>query len=772
MGLSAMLMLAVLTAPAPPTAHPFLLVTREMYPALEARSAGTPWKEMKASALADCAALAWSPEGTKVSAKSYLMTAVISSCALSYILDEPNRPAYAAKIRDNLMRWSELHENRDAPNAWDYNVPGGSAFFNSVLALDIIHDYLTADEIAAIEAELQTVADWFRSDGSGWIPNQFGVLGVWALYRGDDADLQIQIAKYRDGLLNHFTNEGVPPEGPGYAASRFEGNNERDAKTHFMDVLEFNGLDHYYDEPSLARFYEWLYGYNDTPFSRHVSIGDTSAHVEGMRNDGAAMGRTHRISETAAEFAAWRNAGAPFPGRLIHYLLMDEPLPAPATPRSRVFPDCAAAFLENPVNADSIYAMLWSCTKSEPHTHKETNAVYLGAYGEHVVRNSGYAGGGKGALGYDYGWINMTAESGNTVRIDGADHDLYKKGTGITEWLVTGLGFDYASADSGTALPNGRHTRNLVFVHPSSVPGYAVLFDEANADRDGAEMAMDLHPNADNATEVSGGAEYLFEIGPRKTGGHDVALTVFYGTPPDGVEIKDGVLAEFYDQSIIGKYVEARFLADGRKKSFVTVLFPSDETHPKAQMSRIEGKGFSGASIDSGGGIIDVAAESHATGLVPVEFATFQGRAALWRKTGGTLTFYFVRVGKTFDDGETPRTGFESSRAVSIFLKGTKGTVVSEGATLTLHYPRVSAARIDGGEANVVKRGNGWLTVDLPAGSHELSFETGGTPEPPDAGSIDTGTPADTGAPTTDAAQSTETESSGCSCATVSTPSR
>ncbi|MBI5524787.1 MAG: hypothetical protein HY897_00480 [Deltaproteobacteria bacterium] len=747
--------------------HPFLIVRSEMYPSLQARAVSSPWKEMKESALADCAALAWSPEGAKTSAKSYLMTAVISSCALAYIFDEPNRPACAAKIRDNLMRWSELHQNRDAANAWEYNVPGGSAFFNSALALDIIHDDLNADERAAIEAELQVVADWFRAEGSGWVPNQFGVLGIWALYRGDEAELAVRIEQYREGLLNHFPDEGVPPEGPGYAASRFEGNNERDAKTHFMDVLEFTGRDRYYAEPKLARFYEWLYGYNDTPFGRHMSIGDTSAHVEGMRNDGAAMGRAHVFSETAARYAAWRNGGAPFPGRLLHYVLMDQPLPAPATPQSRVFSDCAAAFVEGTVNPESMYTLLWSCTKSESHTHKEVNGVYLAAYGEHVLRNSGYNGGGKGALGYDYGWINMTAESGNTLRIDDTDHDLYKKGAGIVEWLVTGLGLDYASADSGTALPNGKHVRNMVFVHPSTVPGYVVLFDEVNADREGTEIAMDLHPNADNATEVSAGTEYLSEISPRKTGVHEVFLSTFFGTAPESVEIKDGVLAEFYDQSIVGKYIEARFAAEGRRKNFVTVLFPSDETHAKAAMTRKEGDGFSGVSIDLGGGIIDFAAESHASGTVSIDSATLRGRAALWRRIAGALSFYSARMGTAFDNGETPRTGFESSRDVSIFMKGMQGAVVSEGAALTLHFPELGGVEVDGAPASAKQSGPGWLTIDLPAGNHALALKTGSVPLDDGGTSADATQAADTGAAPDDAALPASTEAGGCGCSTL-----
>ena len=717
-------------------AHPFLIVKEELYAGLQAKAASSPWAEMKASALADCASLDWNDGGTKVSAKGYLMTGVVSSCALSYILDAPARAGYAAKIRDNLMRWGVLHANRDTPNQWDYTVPAGAAFFNSVLALDIVHDALTADERAAIEAELQTVADWYAVSGGDWEPNQHGVLGIWALYRGDEAALATQMAEYRTGLFGHFTADGVAPEGSGYATSRFEGNGERDAKTHFMDVLEFTGRDRYYDDPRLALFYEWLYGYAETPFGHHVSVGDTSPHVEGINKNGASAGRAHLISATAAAYAALRNGGAPFPGRLLHYLLMDEPLPAPKAPSSRVFPTGGAMLIEEGAGADGLYGVLWSCTESEPHSHKETNALSLAAYGEHVLRNAGYAGYGKAALGFDYSWINMTAASGNTVRIDGVDHDPYKKGAGVGDELLTGMGLDCATGDSGTALPNGRHWRTLCLVHPDgALPGYFAVLDDVAPRAAGESIDLTLHPNAVAVEEHAALDEYRAAIGPLTLSGHDVSLAIFFGTRPASVAIKDGVLAEFYDQSVVGKYVEAHWPNDGARRRMVTVLLPSDEAHPPPVPTRVEAEGVTGVAVDHADGTSDRAIEADDRADVTLDGVWLWGRNAIYRRgPAGTLDWFYVRKATQFDDHLGERRGIHAgSRQITAFFRGTDGWVISEGVgSIQIDYPGVTGALVDGAPHPLIDHAPDWASLALPAGLHAVRLLTGGSA--PDGG--------------------------------------
>jgi len=187
---------------------------------------------------------------------------------------------------------------------------------------------------------------------------------------------------------------------------------------------------------------------------------------------------------------------------------------------------------------------MWGATANDGHGHKEVNAINLCAFGEHVIRNSGYTGAGRGALGYDYNYINNTSVSGNTVLINNTDHTL-KYGAGIVEGFTSNK-FDYARGDSGSALPNGKHYRNLVFIHPQdNKNGYWLLYDETIANIPGDSVNVALHPNSNDTNPViTPNKEYKWKIGPfRDNLAQNVYITIFLGTSPNSVSIKDGLLA-------------------------------------------------------------------------------------------------------------------------------------------------------------------------------------------------------------------------------------
>jgi hypothetical protein len=330
------------------------------------------------------------------------------------------------------------------------------------------------------------------------------------------------------------------------------------------------------------------------------------------------------------------------------------------------------------------------------------------------------------------------------VLIDGEDHQLnYKTGGGIMESLVTGLGFDYAYGDSDQALPNGSHGRSFCFVHPQDgLPGYFVLFDEVAASRGGTTANIVLHPNADHLSVVTEGQLYEARIGPKIYTEKKVLLDILFGSSPSTVEIKDGVLAEFYDNSVVGKYIYASFpLNENGVGAYTTVLFPFEEgsgAQPIMQPMSLDNASGAGVNIS---GAYDYAFAAAGRDLVDFSSGKFQGRAALWRVSAeSSLSFYFVRKGRKFSYQNSDSGfdfGFSASKDISIFMKDGRGMAVSDGAEAAIQYPNAAGVKIDGIAAEPIAQDAASITFDLPEGTHDIELVLGESPPADDDDSSD-----------------------------------
>jgi len=701
--------------------HPFLIVTESNYPTLRALAEQPPWSQMKADAVSDVQTLVYNPADS-YGRKARRIGDIVSAGALAYILDPPNRSTYISKVYNTMVNhWPELRAGLDR-SEHTYTLPPGSAFFRCVLALDIMYNDLTPAQRADIEAELQQVADWYNSTNTAWRLNLYGVRGIWALYKGDRSAIDKAKRDYRRELFNQLTTDGVFNSSMSYAGARLGGT--RFAKSYFMDVLEFTGEDNtYYSDSTVQAFMEWLYGYSTTPFRLYYTFGDASPRSNSHRN-GPGQYRVHRFSAEAQKYAAWNNNGWTAPGRLLYYLFMTKPFPQPQRAPSRIFPDGGAWFIEAGNSDRALAGALWNCRSVTGHAHKDVDAIHLAAYGEHVLRNSGYCGWGEGAFGYTWDYIHNYAESSNTVLIDGADH-VSKVGAGITGGFTAPC-FGYASGDSDNALSDGHHRRNFVFIHPRGrINGYWILFDEARADRRSSLVNVVLHPNSDDCNIVSPDTEYKWKIGPYTHSGHDVYLSIFLGTAPASTGVKDGLLASGGGKSFVGRYLYSTYDTDRNgSRNIVTILFPHDDTHTKVAMTRISAGDYTGASIALSRSVEDIALESAGTSVVMYNGVSFMGLAAWYRLERGLLTSYFVRKGQSLDDGFAPRVGFEALNDVDIYLNGTAGMIISPDTLVTFYYPGIVGVSLGGSPLSNISSGTDWVQVRIPSGTHEVEFDT------------------------------------------------
>ncbi|MBN1676569.1 MAG: chitobiase/beta-hexosaminidase C-terminal domain-containing protein [Kiritimatiellae bacterium] len=690
--------------------HPFLIVKESNYAELQARAAKSPWKEMKSTAMK------WISSSTVPSNVQHIRIQV-SAGALAYILDPPNRAKYKDALVKRLNNWEVINRNLKPDGDWGDKVPLSSCLINSVLALDIIRDDLTSAERTRIEAALRVGADFLWEHG-GWFPSYIGAVGTWDLYTGaNPSRLNEAIQAYHDHFEDFAAPDGIYKEGMGYGHGRFGGlDPNRDGKMHFMDVLEFTGVDRsYYNNPGLIAFYEWLYAYGQTPFHTYLTFGDTGADAGPGKFPSYAI---QRFSAKAARHCLWQFGHLNHEPQLLDYLLLepgyDEHEPEP--PASRCF-EQAAFFWERPPQPASLMAALFCVSKKvnmTSHTHKEVNAFQFCAYGHNVIQNSGDNRDGDA----NWGYLNEDARSCNTVLINGVDH-VQKYGAGIEEGL-TGLDLDYARAGSGGALPNGAHTRALCMVHPSGgADGYVLLFDEVETGLRGAEANVLLHPRSTAETVVAAAREYRFAI----YGQSGEYATLFYGTPPDSVEIVTSDLGLDHYNAIKGRCARANYtLEPDVPRRMVTVVYPHNAAHPKPEFTRIAGPGCTGARLAHAAGAIDTALESDGVTVAEHDGVCFRGRACFHRREGTRVTRYFVGGGRLFDDGAAALFGFCADGDVSLYVCETDGRIVSPGTEVTFYAPGLTGVRIDGAAAAPLRTEPGAVRVSVPAGNRELAF--------------------------------------------------
>jgi len=713
--------------------HPFLLVTEDMYPELQARASSSPWKDMKAVAISfvNNNSYSFSDNGIE---KHYMIRNLSMCGALAYILDPANKISYKNKVRDALLRWDDaiISVDNEYTN-WTTEVPPGSSFVSSVVAFDIIYNDLTADERNAIMGKFNFVYN--KIDRVSWPLNLYGVKGVWNVFIGNESQANIHINNYKNTINSHVSTDGVWALGPGYSLSQLGGSSDRSsAEAHSADIFSFTGYENFYSNPRLIKAYEWLTVGGVSPIKKTTMFGDS------FLKDADKMATTrfyslNRFSSKAHRQVAWvlEDTTKIFELRqiLFHYILQDQQMPVPEKPKSTIWTNGGAAFWEDNPSDRSLQGVIWNVIGlTHAHSHRDVNSIHITAYGENVLRNVGYNGFGYPIDGtFTWDWINNQAKSNNVALINN-DATGDKAGNGITEGFTGGL-FDYVSGDGGDCMPlsRGHHQRNFIMVHPQDgKSGYFALIDEINVEDTNHKGHILFHPDSANYATVSANTEYKWTV--NRHSAHNVYLNIFLATPPSSVSVLNGGLT---NPLYVGKYLDSKYASDPSGDiSALTVLFPSDSTHAKAAMSRIAGSGYTGAKIDHGSNIIDYALESDNTSVVTHNGVSFQGLAALYRMNNNNNSFYFARKGRSFDDGKAQRRGFESNADATVYIKNKEGKIISSGANVTFYYPGITDVAIDEVSAPIISSGEGWIKVNIGTGNHDVLLLTDGEVPPTD----------------------------------------
>jgi hypothetical protein len=675
--------------PAKETHHPFLIVKKDMYPALREKSSQEPWKSMKADAIKRSNAGSTNDE--------YKLQEYIGAAALAYILDESNAQTHANRIRDAILNKYSTIDVKDSGD-WGGVVPPMSTFFVAILALDIVYDALTLEEIQACENIIENQIFKISRKGS-WVDARYGTHGTWDIYKGDRTTPDNE---YYAGIMQQITPDGVSPVTNHYAWERVGGGNSRISKSGYMDALEFTGIDkRYYNNEQIQKFQRWLFG-SSVNCAKEMAIFGDMLPTQGISND-MLHRRVVNFDMEAAGYAAWFHEGRPAYGHILTYIIPKQALPEPVVPTSKFYENGGAFLREKEDDPNGLHAVLYNIkTQDEWHTHNEVNGLALSGLGNRLLVNGGRLG-----------EPTREAKLNNTLTINGNNHDS-RVGGGIVEGFTSNL-FDFSVGFSGPAFSGKSHKRNIILVHGADdAKGYFILFDEVEASS-GDQIKNYLHPaNQTNVDVTNPLAEYSAKIDHYPTV-NGTSMCFYYLTPPNEVNLEksQSAVPERYPGYPEHNRLEAVYNTNSEgSKNMATLLLPYSFGSPKAAIQNAASDGFN-ACVVSQNGVNDYIFETMLGNEYVSNDITFNAELSLVRKTQASVPFYFVRNGTKLS---VQNLGFESDGPATIYCRDNTGTIISDGVKIKLVGVGIENIQFSPA-VEIINSGTDFIEVNLTEGT-------------------------------------------------------
>tara|TARA_B100001059_G_scaffold35659_1_gene28735 strand:+ start:111843 stop:114044 length:2202 start_codon:yes stop_codon:yes gene_type:complete len=674
------------------THHPFLIVSKELFASLREKSNTDPWKSMKEDAISR---VTQAPGSNNYGS----LQKYVGAAALAYILDDGKSEEYAQKVKDVILnRYSTL--DIEESSSWSKVVPTMGAFFCAILALDIVYDALSLEDIKKCEELISERISRVSRTGS-WKTARYGTHGTWDIYKGDRVS---QDDNYFNALINQITPDGVSPVTNTYAWSRVGGGDSRISKSGYMDVLEFTGIDkRYYNNERLQKFMRWQFGSSINPAKELAIFGDMLP-TETIGNS-LLYRRVVNFDEAAATYAAWYLDGIPADGHILTYIVPKKELPDPFLPSSQIYENGGAFFRDKQDSASGLHAVLYNIrSQNEWHTHNEVNGLSLSGLGNRLLVNGGRLGAPTRA-----------AKLNNTLTINGENHDGFT-GAGIAEG-ITADGLDYAKGEDGNAIRFKDHSRSLILIQTTpDTNGYFVVLDQVKTDP-GDNLNNHLHPaSQNNIITTENLREYTAPIDhyPSAAAGK---VTFYYISAPDAVKIEKSPSAvqDRYPGYPDHNRLTSIYSVDSEgEKSIATLIFPHNHLVSKPNFEKFSSNQFEGVKF-SQGTFTDYLISTN-NKLVEFDNSSFMGHYCWAREKDKVVSSFFVKSGTSFLNNGF---GFESDSPLTIYVKGSKGIVISEGSTLKLKGSSFSGVKFDK-NINIKSTSDGFIEVELPKGKFKF----------------------------------------------------
>ncbi len=721
--------------------HPFLIVTEDMYPELRQKFAGNrePFTSIK-----DAAFDMWDSNVTDADWGSFAET--IHYNTLAYILEENTglRAQYKNKLLSIIDRLPDQVQYLDNRVHRNY-VFSSNVLFNSIIALDIIYNDLTNNQLLAAEADIAAMAEFYENNTAPWKLAHIGINLLHAIYRNDSNDIATWKNRYDNDLFGRqLGNDGSWQQSPGYIHARML--DTRMPKAHIINVMEFANIGSYYNDSRIQGIFEWATTFAFTPFGGFTKFGDTG-HSTNILHRSSPLFYAEKYGSRAGSLAKW-HTGSIQPSSSNHtnsfiYILKSINESTPIMPTSMLKEKSGAALWDKTDTKEALQGVLYSLKRDNPnvdeigHDAEDVNSFDICAYGQHMIANAGVRYTRASGTGFNYpgfapdGGRWFRARLQNTVLIGNRMSHSRRYGNGLVDGIV-GNSIEFGTTDAGRALGNGSHERTLHFIHPipGQSNGYFVVFDEIQPDVASESVKINFQTNAlrGQTNTISNNKEYrapatAFVNKDGSDGSERVNL--FFPSQPTEVNVIESFKADFILGSLETDNVQATYQteSDGYVRA-TTVIFPEDATHRKPNFTEISGSGFKGVEISHNSNLVDTyIGASNGTDNTYNGTIEFKANSTFFRKLSSVTTAYTSTNGTSFLDTQNGTYGFLSSNPISVVMEDTSGNINAfANANVTFFKSNIHGVRIDGVLAAPLAVTGSSVQVAVPSGKHSVEL--------------------------------------------------
>ncbi|MFS4467484.1 hypothetical protein [Maribacter sp. 2210JD10-5] len=716
--------------------HPFMLVSEADFPELRQKSNSEPFAMLKQQAMDG-----WDDnfEGENW----YKMAFILNHNTLLYALDDSKRKrkAYRGKILETIAQWERLYDKLGYGHA--STVDASSAFFNSILGLDMVYNDLSTEERQAAEVQLDKIYQWFlknrlpSGDHNWWVLSRLGILATYNIFIQDAEQAALWSERYRHHLMEiSMADDGSWVQSTGYAHARIAGS--RMAKSNTIDIIQANGLHDFYDDPQMENFMLWLNSFALTPFEsipRFGETGSTGPHPNGVMVKYIA----NRYSDKAGAWAAWNFQDTALESlnsinSFVNYCLLPLELPEMEKPESLLMEHTGATLWGADMGSETLQGILYSLKRDnwEPggfhHASEDVNSIGIQGYGEYLIANPGtnyepsYPGQTPDGGRWYEAWMQNTVLIGNEER-----HAIRGEGGGLIDGLTSG-DLEFGTTDSRGALGNGMHHRSLIMVHAQENRnhGYFVLADEVTPKYVTDTVKILLQPNTQwkSVKELKKDEVYTAPINGfiQEDSDGSEAVSIFYALPPKKLVRSKAWKAAFDFEDFENDRLVAEYTTDGLGVARgLTVIFPTDKAHGRPDFERITGDNCAGGKVVHGGEHHDLLLMSDGEYPASYKNLTFKGKTTVLQFDGEAVkSALLIQVQDWKQEGQF---GFESDHPLSLYLKNEEGLInASKDSKVKFILSYGRSLKLNGESQKSLSQENNMITVSISKGRHRIEL--------------------------------------------------
>lgn len=444
------------------------------------------------------------------------MMNLFGTYSLLYVLNSDNSGSitWRSSITALMDKWPQTRADQPVADGYNQAVPLNSAFMAMTIALDLIHDDLTAVQISSYEVMMDSWVSYSRGQSSSWALNNYGAYMTYSLYRDTStAQVIVDTTCYHVNILQNYSvyppavcgqrqaypnlsseingsqlnSQGINNSGSSYAWARIGGSSrEKMGKWGGSRVAVFTGADTSYTSSSLmSNFYEWLFAAQTTPWNSKVVFGDTAnnqdigsdsfqglgtIYTNGfflMKNAHLVAGQYSAKAQKLANRAVnTSTVTVVYPGELIDYVsITSSDTSSSQAVTSVVFTKGGAAFWDEDQSTQALQGVYNNghITRNDHYHASDFNGLFLAGYGETLLSNVGVGSTiGGTILGFPGRYYESDAHSGNTALIGNRN---YAQDVGLSSRL------DNSFTNWNPAV-TGNPSGGMYIGNPSSIPLY------------------------------------------------------------------------------------------------------------------------------------------------------------------------------------------------------------------------------------------------------------------------------------------------------------